>query len=63
MKLSEKKRTELYKAISEPIFQTRIGISRMGPGDKKLEQVDEKLFKLEQEIWKEVTKALGIQRP
>jgi hypothetical protein len=61
MRISQKKQTELYKAISEPIFQARIRVARMGPGDKKLEQVDEKLFRLEQEIWKEIKTTLGIK--
>ena len=63
MQLSEKKRTELYKAFSEPILQVRIQVVRMGPGDEKLLEVDEKLFKLEQEVWKNIAEVLKIERP
>jgi hypothetical protein len=63
MELSQKKRTELYKAFSEPIIKLRIQMSRMGPGDKKLKEMDDKLFRLEQEIWREIAKALDIKNP
>jgi hypothetical protein len=63
MKISQKKKTELYKAFSEPIMQVRIQVAQMGPGDEKLMKIDEKLFKLEQEIWSEITKTLGIEKP
>jgi hypothetical protein len=63
MQLSDKKRTELYKAFSEPIMQVRIQVARMGPGDEKLIEIDDKLCKLEQEIWSSVTKVLGISKP
>jgi hypothetical protein len=43
MNISEKKKMELYKAFSDPILDARIQIARMGPGNKILEQVDEKL--------------------
>jgi hypothetical protein len=63
MQLSDKKRMELYKALSEPIMQVRIQVARMGPGDEKLIEIDDKLFRLEQEIWSSVTKVLGIKKP
>jgi hypothetical protein len=63
MKLSQKKQTELYKAVSEPIFQVRVQVGRMGPGDEKLMKVDEKLFKLELEIWKNIAQVMKIDRP
>lgn len=56
MKISEKKKTELYKAIHEPIMQLRI---RQNAGFS-IEQMDEKLYALNNEIWKEVIKTLNI---
>jgi hypothetical protein len=62
MEISEKKKAELYKAFSEPIMKVRIQVARMGPGDEKLMAIDEKLFKMEQEIWSEIAKVLNIKR-
>ena len=59
MNISEKKRSELYTAIHEPIMQKRIAA-------KKIYQIqynnklDDMLYELEREIWIEVRKALNI---
>jgi hypothetical protein len=65
MRISDKKRTELYKAFSEPITQLRINLSRedVTTGHINGEAADEKLFKLEHEIWKSICKTLGIDKP
>ena len=56
MKISRKKRTELYAAIHEPIIRARIDIEARHPNLA----TDEKLFRLTDEIWIEVRKALSI---
>lgn len=59
MKISEEKKTELYAAIHEPIMQLRIKVqvqSRSIPVHK----IDDSLYKLNGEIWKEVIKVLNI---
>jgi hypothetical protein len=54
VKLSEKKKSELYEAISEPITQLRIMLTK-GQID-----VDSELFDLQHNIWREVHKALNL---
>lgn len=61
MNISDKKRQELYKAFSEPITKLRIEINRKD--DIRVFEVDEKLFKLEQKIWREISAVLGTKKP
>ena len=58
MRISEKKKSDLYSAIREPIISLRISSKYSGGISEAL--LDEKLFKLEQQIWKEVKAALGV---
>lgn len=62
MRLSEKKKSEPYTAIHEPIMRKRISIqnSRQVLGDKNADDLDSSLFKLNQDIWNEVKKTLSI---
>jgi hypothetical protein len=65
MRISEKKKTELYKSFSDPIMNLRIKLSSEDVTTGRLngEAVDEKLFKLENEIWMSICKTLGIDKP
>lgn len=62
MNLSEKKRSALYEAISEPIMQKRIAVAQSEAvlGKKNARDIDDLLYKLERDIWAEVRKALNI---
>lgn len=62
MNISEKKRTELYTAISEPIMRKRIAVaqSEYVLGNKNAKDIDDILYHLERDIWKEVRLALKI---
>ena len=53
MRLSEKKKAELYAAIADPITDERI---RFYGHD----ELDEKLFNLQNEIWRRVCKTLNL---
>jgi len=68
MKMSELKRLQVYAAISEPIMRKRIKIQLedtdpVFPSTLYVDDVDEMLFKLEQEIWKELKEALKLEGP
>jgi len=56
MKISEKRKSELYKAISDPIIGLRIKHCI----DGSTEDLDKDLFELEKIIWKDVIKTLNI---
>ena len=58
MNLSDKKKTEAYSAISDPITNLRLLIER---GQLTIEEMDEELFLLEQVIWKNVKQSLNIK--
>lgn len=58
MKMSEKRKDDLYSAISEPIMRERIEIQ--STGSRSGEDLDFMLFQLELKIWKEVSKAMNI---
>jgi len=61
MRLSEDKRTELYDAIIEPIIQKRIEVKRnSAPVVLTQETVDQTLYELQDQIWKEVCNVLNI---
>lgn len=61
MRISEERRMKLYKAISDDITDLRIDILK-GMG-LSAEGMDDYLFKMEQEIWKKVYKALNLEEP
>lgn len=56
MIVSEKRATAIYNAISNPIQDLRIENS----AGFSIEEMDEKLFKLEQEIFKKLSIALDL---
>ncbi len=62
MRLSEKKRGELYDAIHESIMKKRIAVkhSRSVLGDKNANDIDDLLCRLERDIWVQVRKTLNI---
>jgi len=58
MKLSEKRTTELFNAICEPITKHRITwMTEENSG------LDNALFQLQMEIWREVKLALNLKEP
>ncbi len=59
MKLSEKRSSELYSAIREPIMDLRISVK--SSGETSSEYLDEKLFTLEQQIWRKVKKSMDLK--
>ena len=61
MKLSDKRQTELYEALAEPITQLRIRLQN-GHLDSN-QQMDRALFDLQSEIWRRVHEALKLEGP
>lgn len=59
MKLSEKKRAELYAAIADPVMDERIHQQRKGAPD----ELDGRLFQLQHVIWRRVHRALNLEGP
>ena len=59
MKLSEKRKSDLYSAVREPIMDMRLAAGRCDYIGSQ--EIDEKLFFLEREIWKQVKKALNLK--
>ncbi len=62
MNISEKKKSELYAAVHEPIMDYRITIqhSKNILGDKNSKDIDEALFRVNMKAWKNVCSVLGI---
>ncbi len=62
MRISEKKKQELYDVIHEQIMQHRIVIanSEDALGKKNTNDIDAMLFRLNQNIWKHVKNTLKI---
>lgn len=62
MRLSEQRTKALYSAISEPITGARIKVARLAPSltPRQVEQLDAYLYYAEQEIWRQVEKALNL---
>ena len=63
MRISEKKKTELYKVIHEQIMQHRLVIanSEDALGKQNVDDIDGMLFRLNQNIWKHVKRTLDIK--
>ena len=61
MRMRDSKQAKLYSAISDPIMKRRIGIHKLNRKSVGANSVDDMLFALEREIWKEIKKALNIQ--
>ena len=62
MRMSEKRRTKLYTAISEEIMGLRIELAH-NPQLVNPDEVDTRLFWLELGIWQKVKRALGLEPP
>lgn len=60
MKISDKRASALYEAIREPVMTMRLSYTKARP--ISADELDARLFKLEQEIWREVRKALNLSR-
>lgn len=62
MRISEKSRQAVYRAIHEPIMNKRIAIKQSENvlGAKNAGDIDDILYKLERDIWAEIRKALNI---
>lgn len=58
MIISEKRHKKLYNAFSDPIMGLRIENN----GGMSIEEMDEKLFKLEIEIHKRIVAALDLHK-
>ncbi len=58
MKLSDKKQSELYAAISEPIMRVRVWNHT---GYRMSGAVDSELFDLEAAIWKRIKTVLKLE--
>lgn len=59
MKLSSKKKQELYNAIGGQIMDLRVEIT-MNPNLADEDKLDERLFKLTSDIWVDVKRALKL---
>lgn len=59
MKMSDKKRQEVYAAISNSIMDLRISLNKEGEKIDPL-SIDGELFKLEARIWLRVKSALNV---
>ena len=58
MSLSQKRQAELYSAISDPIMDKRIAINNSSDvlGKRNALNLDEMMFRLEKDIWREVSR-------
>lgn len=61
MKLSDKRKGDLYSAIREPLVDERLFIARSCLSESNKVQLDRRLFNLEQKIWREVKAALNLE--
>jgi len=57
MKISKARRAELYAAITVPITDMRIQLLRLSSNNS----LDDKLFMLEKQIWKNVKETLNLE--
>ena len=57
MKMSEKRQTDLYRAISDPIMDLRIIALRSGGNNSW----DDRLIRLQGDIWVNIKQELGIK--
>lgn len=60
MKMSDKKRKELYAAIRAPLLDIRV---RNQQGRVPHDAVDEELRRVENVIWRSVATVLKLERP
>jgi hypothetical protein len=61
MKLSEKKKSELFSAIYDPLLEERIALKKVE--DVNHNYVDDMLFLLPDKIWRRVNEALNLDGP
>lgn len=60
MKISEERKSNLHSAISGNIMDLRIMVERAKSANTEI-PIDQLLFDLETDIWKEVVDVLGIE--
>ena len=60
MKISQKKRSELYKAIADPIMDLRLKNQHGSANDRR--KMDDHLFNLEREIYDKIKNVLNLSR-
>lgn len=60
MRLSSKRQTELYTAISEQVMDVRIQLQN-NPEMREQEKLDSELFYMTNRIWADVKTALNIK--
>jgi len=58
MRISDKRAAAVYSAIADPITELRVSSYS---GQHTLEEMDEKLFKLQQEIWWRLIEELNLE--
>lgn len=65
MRLSEKKQAELYHAIADEVMDLRMYVNKMRLDCQPLshDQLDEKLFSLQNSIWRRVHSVLNLEGP
>lgn len=61
MKMSETRRSELYRAISDPIMELRLTYYRKRRVNA--DELDKELFELEQKVWRKVHDVLNLEGP
>lgn len=59
MKMSETRRSELYRAISDPIMELRLKYYRKHRVNA--DELDKELFELEQRVWRKVHDVLNLE--
>ena len=57
MRISEKRHSELYRAITNPITALRVKIAM-----DDVKDIDEELFVLENRVYKEIKEALNLTK-
>lgn len=62
MKISEKKKSALYKAIYEPIMELRVEIGMAVKDGKPIstEGLDELLYRIPEQVWNDQKRVLNI---
>jgi hypothetical protein len=62
MRISEKKKTELYAVIHEQVMKRRVTVLQRKDmlGERNAENIDVMLHRLNQDIWSELRKALNF---
>lgn len=63
MRLSDKRKSALYEVIYDSLMEARIDcMKKVAPHELQVD-IDQRLYKLESEIWLKVCKVLEIDNP